>query len=35
MLLAGSVTRLQGASELVAAWKKSPVPKRGDEVGLE
>jgi len=35
MLLAGSVTALQGASELVAAWKKSPVPTRGDEVGLE
>jgi hypothetical protein len=35
MLLAGSVTALQGASELVAAWRKSPLSTRGDEAGVE
>jgi TRAP-type C4-dicarboxylate transport system permease small subunit len=35
MLLAGSVTALQGASELVAAWRKPPPATRGKEASVE
>jgi TRAP-type C4-dicarboxylate transport system permease small subunit len=35
MLLAGAVTALQGASELTAAWKKSPAAMPGEEAGVE
>jgi TRAP-type C4-dicarboxylate transport system permease small subunit len=35
MLLAGSVTALQGAGELVAAWRKSPRAAHGEKAGVE
>ena len=35
MLLAGAVTALQGASELVVAWKQAPAAMRGEDAGVE
>jgi TRAP-type transport system small permease protein len=35
MLLAGAVTALQGASEVLGAWQRSHEPAASNEVGLE
>ena len=35
MLLAGAITALQGASELLGAWQRPHVPAASDEVGVE
>ena len=35
MLLAGAITTLQGASEVLEAWQRSHMPAARDEVGIE
>ena len=35
MLLAGAITALQGASEVLRAWQRSHTPATSDEVGIE